>query len=306
MYSFNLPTEKNDERRRILEEKSKAYLTTVSEEQRNSFAAAYASTVWKVTKSVYVDISMVLDIHLGALLWITRESKDAFSHIVNQLDIYTCRIFDKHAEYFPELKISEQQLLDYIKDPRNTLNILASAPPTDLWKDILQTHLESIKMNRIVKENDVEPIKYIINMHPLPCTEQMLKVLKIKFMKGLFDDKIVFGGFSTEYDKLAIEQVIGHDYIYTYRFGQWFENIDAEKLEMYMSGPLIKSKIKSPPLLTNKDILDSYSNYTNPEIIEILENTAMYYNLFTNFQYVKLDIPSFAELKMLDKKDENQ
>lgn len=83
----------------------------------------------KTISSIYLDIECMLDFKLGALLQMITTDED-YGIIKARLGNYINRFDLEIMKYFPEIKITEEQVLEVIKLPENSEMLIKISPET--------------------------------------------------------------------------------------------------------------------------------------------------------------------------------
>lgn len=118
---------------------------------------------------VYIDADLLFDYKFGTLISFIKNGDEDFqkirSHIQEYLDAPTLEC----AKFFPEMGVTEQQLIDRMNDPKYANVLAAISPPTFFMKDIGNC----IRiLNTINKSKETQrPLKITINqcrydLHP--------------------------------------------------------------------------------------------------------------------------------------------
>lgn len=125
-------------------------------------------------KYVYIDLLMLRDIYLGALLLLCNPTE--YKYVVSNLKAYNSRVLnDSVLNYFPEIKtITDSDIHAYISNPDNSLRLAIAAPPTKLYNEI------PFIMRIIMQHNSVligmaecANLTICINSYPLPYSTEV-------------------------------------------------------------------------------------------------------------------------------------
>lgn len=81
----------------------------------------------KTIDSIYVDIEFLQDFRLGALLQLIQTQKE-YDYIYSRITDYSSSLDDDTMKHFPELKITEAQIDEYIKNPENWFQLALESP----------------------------------------------------------------------------------------------------------------------------------------------------------------------------------
>lgn len=294
----------NPLRKKILTEKTLKFMQEHTEEDHRKFAEDYNKFVARPKRLHYIDLVLLYDIYLGALLLMTADDQQAFSHIVAQLPAYTNRITPEPMGYFPELSITNEEVLAWIQNPKNREALLLYSPPTSMWTDLRHHHIVLLKDNHAVEGIfDSQPFyetEYLINTYPLSLNDAWAKILKAKFQMGLGDRRIKFGVCCAKDDDLPVSYITDRDFIFSYWFNHWVSN---EKLEIYKqitAGKIRNANVLAYPLIADEDVVKNYLNYTQAQLVEMEVASRLTLNLFANLEFYRPRITAFDSYFTVD------
>lgn len=112
--------EKND---KVLSDIQKNVIfSTISKGQEKIF-----NEISKSITSIYMDIEFVQDFRLGALLQLIS-SQEEYNYIYSKIEDYSTSMDDNTMKHFPLLKITNEQIDAYLKDPEHWFQISLESP----------------------------------------------------------------------------------------------------------------------------------------------------------------------------------
>lgn len=291
--------DRNSKRAKVLAKATNVYLNEIPEYSRTDFNKAYVKNVSEMTTGIYIDLPMLQDIYIGGLLQMTAEDPMAFSHIVSNIKNYHNRITANHADYFPDLKISEAQLLEYVSDPKHCGDLLLKSPPTTFWPSLRRFHDSIIRENSVldgVSRQKPEKLRYVVNTWPLTPSVELARWFKFKFYLGIKDSDILFGIMSTPSHAMDRAEYTASDFFFVYRFNPWVEDDTTEAYKVLVDQTLAKSSIVAVPCITDPQQLEASKSYTYADFVELEKSNLMVINAYTSFQYYRPLVAGFEEL----------
>lgn len=289
----------NSKRFQKLANITEEYFDKVPEYSREDFSKEYAKNVSDMVTGTYIDLPMLLDIYLGGLLLMTAEDPSAFSHIVSNIKKYHSRLTAGHAEYFPALGITEEQLMSYITDPKNCSDLLLKSPPTTFWPSLRRFHDATLRENRVmdgVSRQKPEKLRYVVNTWPLTPSIELARLFKLKFYLGIKDSDIRFGLVSAPSHELDVTEYRSSNYFFVYRFNPWVENEHTTAYKCLVDQTLEKASIVATPCITNSEQLEAMPNFQYNDFVELEKANLLIVNMYTSFQYYRPLVAGFEEL----------
>lgn len=103
----------------------------------------YFKTNLSPLKRIYVDMGVVQDYNIGALLCMIKTDLE-LKHIRNNIANYNARYDDGIVKYFPKLKFTDQDVYDFINEPDNHFSLVRVSPFTN-YMDVLRELIISSK-----------------------------------------------------------------------------------------------------------------------------------------------------------------
>ena len=128
-------------------------------------------------KFIYMDIMMLRDIYLGALLNLVTPNE--YTYIRENIMKYNDRIIEGDIlSYFPEVtSVTISDVLEYINVPNNTLMLAITSPVSQLYTSlpyVLRLMMQHNSM--ILGKHECGHITICINTYPLPASQQVKEV----------------------------------------------------------------------------------------------------------------------------------
>lgn len=235
-------------------------------------------------QAVYIDLPYIQDIYLGGLILSHYNEKD-YTYILSKLPEYKSRITFGHAEHFPDLGMTEDQLVEYVTDRSNITNLLMLSPMTSLFLELPNLHKNLQDHNARVSEKPF-PIRYLVNVYPLALNEAQMNLLKLRF--SVLPD-IQFGIIQKPLKNLQ-------DQIFTSTQIWFIEDMSATVDQESNCGKHFTAftfkdyVVNSPKRIGNSFVLDKLKDLSDQRIQEIFEDSALVANFFTNFYFLNADI----------------
>lgn len=276
-------------RKQILTEITNKY----SADERDDFIKAYRSEATRQISSIYIELPYLLDVYLGGLLWMTKDDPKAYQYILSKLESYNNRIQVEHAPYFGELGITEDQLLEFLKDPKQAEFRMMTAPPTTMWRDIQSIHKGIVTENVMRESLNVSPVTtltYVINTYPLVLDVEAAKKLKSRFILGLKETSINFGIVSVPGYELEEKHYREFDHWFIYHFHQWSMHPESSGAKALMDLRMMKTEIFAPPRVSDPEVIKLLPSYTLDDYATLEKNSLAALNAFASFQYYRSKI----------------
>lgn len=276
-------------RKQILTEITNKY----SADERDDFIKAYRSEATRQISSIYIELPYLLDVYLGGLLWMTKDDPKAYQYILNRLSDYNNRIQVEHAPYFSELGITEEQLLELLKDPEQAEFRMMTAPPTTMWKDLREIHQGIVTENKMRESLNVSPVTtltYVINTYPLVLSVEAAKKLKSRLILGLKETSINFGVISVPGHELEEKHYKEFDHWFIYHFYNWSEHPESNGAKALMDLRMVKAELFAPPRVSDPEVVKLLPTYTLDDYAILEKNSLAALNAFASFQYYRSKI----------------
>ncbi len=129
------------------------------------------NTMLTAVNTIYVELSVIQDIYLGALLCLLKDESE-YNYVLSGLSNYNSRYLLGCAQYFPDLKIEESELQKILEDPEHTLNIIRSSPMTKAFSQLGEFILMIHEHNRLVNARD-KTLTIYLSTYPLKFSHEV-------------------------------------------------------------------------------------------------------------------------------------
>lgn len=235
-------------------------------------------------KQIYVEWSYLQDIYIGALISLCK-NQDDYNYILNNLEKYNDRVLRDHSLYFPKLNINEEQLETFIKNPKNSKLLLYRSPLTNIFTNLKELVLFVYNKNHKLGED--EPITIILNIYPLPITDEFK--LYIKHVKDYLHSFVKVGIVSAPIQMLNISTLLTSDILLIDRFDYFLKDEKSETCQAFFDDPYPKffdKTIITPKVIDNKKIIDNILNLSKEQIEKIFETTEELCGIGCNFKFI--------------------
>lgn len=244
----------------------------------NNNAKDYFSANAKPIYALYIDIECFQDFYIGALLCLIK-TEDEYKHILNNLKVYSDRRDMCVCKYFPELKLTDHDLISFINNKNNHSALERISPMTDYYK-YFKTFTDTINdYNKYAKDSIIPQLfigQTLIN-YSLTAKDNLVDKMK----EHLHNWNIVITD-NNIYD-YGEEILVTIDHFTIYDVDKLFTN---DKLGKYVkeSSVLVRRSIHGFPFIVE--------NVNDKDINEkqLLENTELLCNLFSDFKYVTMGV----------------
>ena len=245
--------------------------------------AIYNETTKPIDK-IYIDLPYLQDIYLGGLL-LANMNKDAFDYVLSKLDNYKQRFKISHAEYFPNLNMTEESLITYIQN--NLKTCIITSPITTLYFYFEILYKDILKRNIAIDVHKTD-FTIFINTYPFVLDPTHMKMIKSRLT--IFNPNFIIGFISKPLDKIDNEDILNSDLWFIYDLS-YLENHDSPICKKLTSNTNFQHRyIYSPKRISNPDILNKLDTFTDDTLNQILSASSFLLNVYTNFQYLDIDI----------------
>ncbi len=242
----------------------------------------------KPIKSVYIDLPYIQDVYLGALILEHMNEKD-YKYIYSRIPEYKKRWKLTHADYFPELNYTEEQLLRYMKNQDNAKNILLVSPMTSLFRHLPDFHQDMTNHTKKVSaSNELPIIRYVINVHPLNPTNEDLHIIHER-IKSVAPNALV-GFIKKSLGDVQPSLYTDNDIWFIY---DMFPLMNVERpagQHFAKHFSFRESLIFSPRRMGTPELLQEFDQFTEKELHTLSIQTATALNLYSDFYYLDIDI----------------
>lgn len=236
------------------------------------------------TKQIYVEWTYLQDIYIGSIISLCKNQEE-YNYVLNNLEKYNDRILRDHSLYFPKLKLSEDQLETFIKDSKNSKLLLYRSPLTNIFINFKE--LIEFIYDKNHKFGDDSPITIIINIYPLPITEEFK--LYIKHVREYLKSAIKIGIVSSPIQKLDLSMLLSSDILLIDRFDYFLKDEHSKTCQAFFDDPFpqfFNKTIITPKVIDNEEVKKNVLNLSEKELDRIFEITTDLCNIGCNFKFV--------------------
>ena len=161
---------------------------------QNDFQSALSASLFATVNEFYIDWQYFQDLRLGAILLhvLRRQDEQLYRAVMARIPEYNRRVSRGHAEYFPEVELTDEYLEQFIADPVNTEILLRTSPYTDVHHNFsgfvgkIAEHIE-----RFGASSTQSQLVYYVNMFPLTLTPSLQQLVKSRIR--YFDENAKVG-----------------------------------------------------------------------------------------------------------------
>ena len=233
--------------------------------------------------ALYYDIRCFVDFKMTALL--TLVSEEDYKHIVNLLGVYNDRVKDTITEYFPLIKVTEEDVENLLKrigsgtaSRQEQVKFAIMTQYTSYFHNsmmMLRSYQMRKKLNKIK-----EPIMVMIGGEGMPVQKHLSTHILSIIREILPDGDVVFvPGKLTEQDT---EVILSFDHITTYDFEHLITNNKFGKL-------MAEKELHGISFHVREQLTQNKSGLTNKQLLENLEHLMQH---AYDFNYIKVRVGS--------------
>lgn len=255
-------------------------MSHITDEFTNAFNKFYSTPV----ERIYIDLPYIQDIYLGAVLQL-RNDRDSYNYILKNIGNYNFRLKEDILFYFPELKISNDELNDYILNEENTFKLLALSPYTNFFLNLKELHSNISGMNTVVADMKKYPsITYTINTYPLYLSMNMKKFLKARF--SYISDNIIFGTMSMPVSAIDKDELVNNDLLLIRNIDDFVSEHSNHLDYFYRQFKYSQKHICTPKRIYNKELLDEIHTLSEEQIDKCMVLTESLLATCSEFTYL--------------------
>lgn len=242
----------------------------------------------KPIKSVYIDLPYIQDIYLGSLI-LQHLNENDYKYIYSRLGHYKKRWRLTHANYFPELNHSEENLISYMKRPENAGAIIFTSPMTSLFLNLTNFHRDMVDHTRKVSPENEQPIiRYVINVYPLNPSDKELKVLNDRIK--MIAPNIIVGFVKKPLKELQPSLFTDNQIWFVYDFTQLTDLDTPAGNHFFQLDSFANCMVFSPKRMGNPLLEDEFDNLTPKELEQLCIDTATVLNVYSDFFFLDIDL----------------
>lgn len=273
---------------KISKEKFLEISQKITDKDHENFFKLYSQNVCNQIESVYIDITYLQDIYLGAILEMTQD-KEVYSYISSCMEDYNKRFLEGYSKYFPELNLKDEDIIEYVKDKKHSKSLIRFSPPTDMYLALKNIHKDIIIENRykVSQKEVINKITYVVNVYPLSLDETDMKFLKERFISCLYDRHINFGVISKPSNSLSSNTYKKFSQLYVSDLNSWGDKNSNAYKELYVNLSLNNSTIYMEPRITNKEILEKLNEFTETDYANLERYTLLNLNYFADVRFMR-------------------
>lgn len=237
----------------------------------------YFKTINRPVGSVYVDMEMICDFRLGALLSTFTVAKE-MEYLYTRIPAYNERYDLDTAKYFPALKKTDAELDEII---RNCPGKVARVAP---WTEILQKFVAAMSLVELSNKN-LDPsarLSVVINCQDFRYPEDLAKVFRRRMASG----------FKT----MSIEFTNGRRYSQEPGYYAGFDMLFLYDYATFMRDERLVNSFTSNYAYMNKSmyvlpLVDEACQLDRSEYLKALISTKARFDIYTDFYYMTGGIP---------------
>lgn len=242
------------------------------------------NSYFKEVKEVYIDLRIIQDVYLGALVLKCCNTNDAsgYQHILNNIPKYNKRVHDDYLTLFPELNMTTEQVERMVKDPENTQRLLEMSPMTSMFIE-LRDWATTIR-NHNVRNKYYNPVIWNINVHPFRLTKEQIQFLKKRIL--LIDPNAILGVINKPIEEMSKYNLRKFQYVLVYDTVNFLSKNKKMSRYLYYEHLFTSAKIYGPSRLEDLSLLDA----PEAELKKSFEIAAALVGHCCDFEYIDIHI----------------
>ena len=244
----------------------------------DNMAQQHFDELFKPVSNVYLDLDMLWDHRIGALVSMVKTSAE-YEYILHKLDAYNDNWDKRISTNFPILDISDEMVDNFIQDPDNSKLISFTSPiktcyaNLPLWLDSIFSH------NR--KQGKVNDVTLYINSQTF-CPHKEFQESVVKALQNMFPNLNV-GFIATSLDKFHQKIPLTNIQFFIISDFQRFMMPDTVFPNLLMNDMVFSDTYLKVAKTVDLDILQQEDR---PEIDELFNRTKLTMDLFCKFEYI--------------------
>lgn len=260
-------------------------MDTQTEKRMDQIRTEAMQKHFKPITSVYMDLRLLKDLHLGWLLANCTESEIAY--IVERIDVYNEDVIHKHqfTYAFPKLANKEAYLQASFHD--HLEQAFDYAPDTNIFINFGDIISEWYLQNNNTRFKEF--ISVTINTYPLPITDLVKRYADVLSMA--FNNMIRVSFISQDPMTLAGSIWDKFSCIYVADIDKLSSSSDTPWMEYATNGNWIDKAIYGPPVIS-KETCEAHQEEDTSWIKPCLRNTELALRLCCQFQFIDPFIPT--------------
>lgn len=239
----------------------------------------YMETLFVRTNRFYVDMEMLVDFRLTALLCLMTKDDYEIIRKNENMVAYNARHDNDTVKYFPGVSVTNAQITEWLKNPTDNMLLLQRLQFTTYFEQFMDIVRSNNVKNYLSGEG--EPIVLFIGRNHKPLTALGQKYIVAHLMQYVsnMDLRITEGGL-VDYTKEIIES------FHHYSIFNLEQTVQHRRISEYIgSGVLLGKQIYAFPFINRNPVNEKLSD------AEIIETTTQFLNGLTiDFDYVTIKV----------------
>lgn len=183
-----------------------------------------------------ISLDAISDLRLGALLAIIEEEWE-FKYIKSMIDVYSSRFDRTIMNHFPELKYTEDDIVNFIKDPKNSEVLIKTSPCTELEQNLPYLLSTIVDGNR-TKPNSDDSLSIRFNSRYFEVPKHIQESTTNRLSKYVNGGSISFR--SGPLEDMEIGEILQTDAIVIYYLNNFFNSANISELILEKGALLTK------------------------------------------------------------------
>ncbi len=234
----------------------------------------------KPINGIYIELDAVLDFKLGALLALNPTQVN-HNYIWRELDKYNEAVDRTIMNHFDELPTQEVEIMNYIKDPANSLSLIVGSPMFEMHEQLYELirYMNEDNKTRYTKDRDIDNLQLYFNCRYFDIPEVTQAIIRDNFGKLVTNKHIHFGvGVTGNKPREVLDD---YNVFILHYMVEWIHAQGTTALvtkdDFYVDRHIIGV------IETDFDT----STKTERELDEISKSTHTVFNMFCHFQFIK-------------------
>lgn len=242
---------------------------------------------FRVVRSVYVDLEFLQDLRFGTLLTLI-DSPEKLQYVYSQIDSYNNRYNECTMSYFPDLNITDDQLMSEMDDPDKFVTIAAVSPMTSMFYNFNTLLSMFARSNKYTVEGD-NTINVFINVDNELYPVGLLELFK-QNMENRFGGVVKVTYMQKPRYTLGVDFYVSHDLLVLYDF-EGFVNVDPKIGTAFAADGLFSEKY----IFAKPQINDKFTNLSDVDKEKGVDKMRDQLNLYCDFEYAPSEIIIFND-----------
>ena len=251
---------------------------------------------FKIKNKFYVDLFYLQDIKLGAIQSLLQ-NQDEYDYFLSKVPEYNRRMTKETCSYFSELGMNDDELVEYIKNPKYTKYLLMTSPLTTAYgllvKQLMRFHETNLRLNVIIPD-----YHFYVNIYPIKLRDKdnnpiyseedmklMSNMIKAKFKFFHKDAKVYLVDFPT--NEIPQDMLTSTHAFLVEDVADILGNPRDEEM-IFGKGALATTAIYSAIRCSDKVITEYQSKITvddDPDFKNMLEKGELAFSIISQFYY---------------------